>query len=169
MTEKNQHDYGKLERDLTALQRKLLKELQQRLVNVGNVSLDDPTEMIDMATDGEVDFMAAVSAEAGSDTVREIQEALRKVKEGSYGICEDCGTEIPQRRLEARPFATRCIRCKEAQERRMYRSAPRSYVQGHMPSAANLGRSEGEEQPESEADMGDVMRELEDMEVNEMF
>lgn len=169
MTDEKKQDYEELERDLNDLQQRLFRELQQRLVNVGNVSSDDPSEMADMATDGEVDFMAAVSAEAGSDTVREIQEALRKVEEGSYGVCEDCGTDIPKRRLEARPFATRCIKCKEAQERRMYQSAPRSYVHGHVPAAVNLGQSEGEEQPEFETDIGDVMRELEDMEANEMF
>ncbi len=169
MAKKNKNDYEDLERDLNELQQKLFEELQQRIGSVGNVSSDDPTEMMDLATDSEVDFMAAVSAEAGSDTVREIQEALRKVKEGSYGVCEDCGTDIPKRRLEARPFATRCISCKEEQERRMYQFAPRSYVHGHVPSAAGLEESEAGEEAEFDADLGDVMREMEDLEANELF
>ena len=44
----------------------------------------------------------------------EIDEALSRIKAGSYGTCADCGKEIPRERLEALPWAVRCI---EDQER----------------------------------------------------
>jgi len=45
-----------------------------------------------------------------------IQEALRRLEEGEYGICETCGEEIGIARLKARPVTTLCIDCKSIQE-----------------------------------------------------
>lgn len=49
--------------------------------------------------------------------VAEIDNALRRLESGKYGICEDCGRRIPAARLKALPFAYLCIQCKERQER----------------------------------------------------
>jgi DnaK suppressor protein len=46
-----------------------------------------------------------------------IEIALRKIEEGTFGNCEECGEEIAVKRLEARPETGLCIRCKEDQER----------------------------------------------------
>jgi len=45
---------------------------------------------------------------------REIDAALKKMEEGTYGKCESCGQDIPFERLEARPTATLCVTCKQA-------------------------------------------------------
>ena len=45
-----------------------------------------------------------------------IQEALRRLDRGEFGICEDCGEEIGIDRLKARPVTTLCIDCKSTQE-----------------------------------------------------
>jgi DnaK suppressor protein len=45
-----------------------------------------------------------------------IQEALRRLDDGDYGICESCGEEISIARLKARPVTTFCIDCKSVQE-----------------------------------------------------
>ena len=45
-----------------------------------------------------------------------IQEALRRLEDGDYGICESCGEEISIARLKARPVTTFCIDCKSVQE-----------------------------------------------------
>jgi DnaK suppressor protein len=46
-----------------------------------------------------------------------IDNALRKIEEGVFGICETCEEPIGKKRLEARPETNLCIRCKEDQER----------------------------------------------------
>lgn len=54
-----------------------------------------------------------------------IDEALERIGDGSYGVCESCGEEIGVERLNARPVTTLCIQCKaaqEAEERRSNRS-----------------------------------------------
>jgi len=45
-----------------------------------------------------------------------IQEALQRLDNGEYGICEQCGEEIGIERLKARPVTTLCISCKSSQE-----------------------------------------------------
>lgn len=52
----------------------------------------------------------------------QIEKALAKLETGTYGDCESCGESIGYKRLQARPFATLCVHCKEEQE------DPRNYV-----------------------------------------
>jgi DnaK suppressor protein len=53
--------------------------------------------------------------EAGRDSeqLQQIEEALARIAEGKYGICIECGKEIPQARLDAVPWATLCVRDQE--------------------------------------------------------
>ena len=60
--------------------------------------------------------IAMVSREVAE--IAEVEGALRRLKDGSYGQCIDCGEAIPAARLHAYPAAARCIRCQEAAERR---------------------------------------------------
>ncbi len=46
--------------------------------------------------------------------VREARDALRRLDDGTYGICENCATPIPFERLEATPHARRCVSCPDA-------------------------------------------------------
>lgn len=48
--------------------------------------------------------------------ITKIQEALTRIDEGTFGVCEVCGGEISVGRLRARPVTTLCIDCKETQE-----------------------------------------------------
>jgi DnaK suppressor protein len=50
--------------------------------------------------------------------IKKINEALKRMDEGTFGECDECGEDIELRRLEARPTATLCVSCKEEQERR---------------------------------------------------
>ena len=48
--------------------------------------------------------------------LKKISTALKKMEAGDYGICEECGLQIAQRRMEAHPYATACIDCAELEE-----------------------------------------------------
>jgi len=50
--------------------------------------------------------------------IKKIDEALKRIEDGSFGECEACGEDIEIKRLEARPTATLCVSCKEEQERK---------------------------------------------------
>ena len=53
----------------------------------------------------------AVLVTAGSHQLRQIDRAIELLHKGQYGVCEECGKEIPLERLKAVPYATRCIKC----------------------------------------------------------
>jgi DnaK suppressor protein len=48
----------------------------------------------------------------------EVEDALRRIENGSYGQCVECGQTIPEKRLEALPWAARCIKDEERLEQR---------------------------------------------------
>ncbi|MBI5025213.1 MAG: TraR/DksA C4-type zinc finger protein [Nitrospirae bacterium] len=51
------------------------------------------------------------------ENLTKMDESLRKLAEGTYGVCEDCGTEINEKRLKALPFAIYCRDCQEKKEK----------------------------------------------------
>jgi DnaK suppressor protein len=57
--------------------------------------------------------LVAVLRQANAD-LEELDAALGRVEDGSYGVCERCGLPIASARLEARPWARRCLACAQA-------------------------------------------------------
>jgi DnaK suppressor protein len=51
-----------------------------------------------------------------SRLIKKVKNALERIENGNYGSCEFCGEDISDKRLEARPVTTKCIRCKEEEE-----------------------------------------------------
>ncbi len=104
--------------------RKLLLEKKKRLIEEAWKTIEDlggsPQRLPD-PTD-----QAAFESERGFELrirdrerklIKKIDRALARIEEGSYGICEVCGEDIDEKRLEARPEASLCIHCKREQER----------------------------------------------------
>jgi len=58
------------------------------------------------------------------DEFRTLETAWQRLRDGSYGVCADCGSDIGHARLEASPGALRCIQCQERHEK-TYRGEPR--------------------------------------------
>lgn len=88
-------------------------ELTENIVNLGKVSSGDDG---DKAMDEREKAMSVRLQARRNFYRRKIQHALEKIEEGSFGECEECGAEISDERLLARPTATLCIHCKEEQE-----------------------------------------------------
>jgi RNA polymerase-binding transcription factor DksA len=65
----------------------------------------------------ETDRTEAVLSTAREERA-EVLAALARIEDNAYGLCVDCGHEIPQGRLEARPEATRCVACQAKYARR---------------------------------------------------
>ncbi|HEU5280171.1 MAG TPA: TraR/DksA C4-type zinc finger protein [Gaiellaceae bacterium] len=65
--------------------------------------------------DRELDYTLEENAE---HLLAEIDAALKRIEAGTYGICTNCGKQIPEERLEALPWATLCIDCQRDRERR---------------------------------------------------
>lgn len=76
----------------------------------GDVQFDEESGEGDtLAVERERDLALSAQARAA---VEQIDEALAKIKAGTYGQCENCGTTIPEERLEALPYAALCVKCK---------------------------------------------------------
>lgn len=78
--------------------------------------------MADMATDNFDREFTLGLASTEQQTLNAIDVALRKIEEGTYGICEECDKQIPQKRLTAMPYARLCIKCQETEEKNKRRS-----------------------------------------------
>jgi RNA polymerase-binding protein DksA len=61
--------------------------------------------------------MASSLEENSTHVLGEIDGALARIEEGTFGVCQRCGNPIAEERLEALPWATLCIDCKRKQER----------------------------------------------------
>ena len=73
----------------------------------------DPTDRASLETDRN--FTLRVK-DRERKLVAKVKEALVRIEEGSYGICEICEEEISEKRLDARPVTTCCIECKKEEE-----------------------------------------------------
>ncbi len=77
------------------------------------VSFPDPTDQASMEADRNFDLRIR---DRERRLIKKIDQAMARIKEGSFGICESCGGSISSKRLQARPVTTLCIDCKTAQE-----------------------------------------------------
>jgi len=73
--------------------------------------------------DGERDLAQALD-ERETAELRAIDDALERIRQGTYGQCVDCGVDIPTARLHANPTALRCIDCQSRYERAHPMEAP---------------------------------------------
>jgi len=75
------------------------------------------THMADQGTDNFDRELALNLASGRQESIYEIEDAIRRVDDGSYGACELCGNAIERQRLKALPFAKKCMVCQNAAER----------------------------------------------------
>ena len=113
---------GKLVARRTALRGEIAAKLNTQddpsLMGLRNRSADtDDWAVADLETARDV---AEVSRDAAE--LHEVDAALARLKEGSYGMCLECGAPIPFARLDAYPMAARCIACQEHLETAMRRA-----------------------------------------------
>jgi len=73
-------------------------------------------DMVDAALDTAHDELSSQLAEAESRELALIENALERIEDGQYGLCEECDAKIPLARLQALPYATMCIKCQREAE-----------------------------------------------------
>ena len=118
-------DNDHFEKRLLEERAKLVKELQHLDDTVLNKSQRDSSgdlsaysfHMADMGTDSMDREKAFLAASSEGRNLIEVDEALRRLYRGEYGLCQTCGTEIAMKRLEAVPYTTLCLSCKEKEEK----------------------------------------------------
>lgn len=101
-------DLEEIEKTLEKRQGELTKRMEVIDHSLGAPGDDDFEEM---ATEAENDETLEALGHASENEVVQIRLALERVKNGTYGNCAKCGNPIPDDRLEAVPYATRCVSC----------------------------------------------------------
>jgi RNA polymerase-binding protein DksA len=95
----------------TELEQRLAR-LQSRLASIKQeVTQSHSGDSAEQAQERENDEVVDAIGNETAQTIREIQSALIRIEDGTYGICGACGEEIGEGRLQAVPEATRCVNC----------------------------------------------------------
>jgi DnaK suppressor protein len=111
------------EKTLSDLRKRLLERRGtildfQRDVNLSWQTLHEPEKELEETASKETLSRGLEQLDARSQQeIRAIDDALVKMEEGDYGICETCGRQITIKRLRAIPWASQCIQCASMQER----------------------------------------------------
>ena len=100
ITERKQQITARI-KELTAHMRKISDDLDQPL----------PAALEDQAIDLEDDEVLSGIGRANQQEVRLLNDALKRIADGSYGICLKCGDDISPARLDAVPYAVLCRTC----------------------------------------------------------
>ena len=127
---------------LEEMRAQLLHSVQQDLNEVRDASKDEGMDTYDLASDARDKEINLILGDRDREKVQAIDEALGRVNDGSYGICESCEGEIAEARLQALPFTRLCVNCQADREREM--KLPRRFEENR--GARHLGTSDGEDE-----------------------
>ena len=110
--------YEELKRMLVERQREIMNEVQGKIRDA-RAEGSKEREVLDQGESSEVDIQEDIEfalIQMKAETLNKVDAALRRLDEGTYGDCFECGEEISEARLRALPFAVRCKDCEEARE-----------------------------------------------------
>ncbi|UCG53454.1 MAG: TraR/DksA C4-type zinc finger protein [Candidatus Latescibacterota bacterium] len=93
------------------------EEISDRTSNKASGSQGYSNHMADIGSDAMEQEQAFLHASQGTDYLRRLDDALKRIEDGTYGVCEECSSKIPVKRLEAYLAAKLCVDCKSKQEK----------------------------------------------------
>jgi RNA polymerase-binding transcription factor len=106
-----------LRQNLLEMKNKLVAEIDSELKAEREGNKDEGMDTYDLASeerDREINF---ILSDRERVKIKQIDDALVRMDEGTYGVCESCGLEIAEERLEALPFTRLCRDCQQDMER----------------------------------------------------
>ncbi len=107
----------KFKQRLLAKRKELITEVRGSNVGSLEISTDGIQDIADQASSAYTKEFLLSIGDAERRMLKQVDEALHKIRQDTYGLCESCGELISERRLEALPFAKLCITCQEEEER----------------------------------------------------
>ncbi len=98
---------------LLKMKEETIKEISKSLKSGSDIPTNEPSgDIYDQASSERDRELGLLLDDREREKLRNIDEALLKIEEGEYGICEECEEEIPIGRLKIVPFARYCVKCK---------------------------------------------------------
>jgi RNA polymerase-binding transcription factor len=102
---------------LLEMKKQLHKEMQVRVKGETDGVKDEGRDTYDLASDERDREINFILNDREREKLHAIDEALERIKDKSYGICESCEGEIQLGRLKVLPFTRLCVRCQEENEK----------------------------------------------------
>ena len=119
MTRKEKERQERLREILREEKRRLWQELRSEIFRDQeklHAEYDIPRDIGEQSMLDVLSDTGLAVAEILRERLTRMEEAERKLEEGTFGLCEDCGVEIEEERLRVVPYAVRCVRCQERSE-----------------------------------------------------
>lgn len=120
----NKKDLARFKKLIEAERQRVAGQLDSIEEAINDRSANQPSgaqgysnHMADIGSDAMEQEQAFLHASQGAEYLRQLDEALKRIEDGTYGVCEECSGKIPVKRLEAFLAAGLCITCKSEQEK----------------------------------------------------
>ena len=104
-------------RENLVVMRDALVEEQTRTLRNNKEEESEQGDLYDQASSERDRELELILNEMDREKLLDIEDAIERIEEGSYGICEECDGDIAHRRLEVMPFTTVCVQCKSEKEK----------------------------------------------------
>ena len=104
---------------LLALRASLLGDMTQMeddALNDHSRTTSIPTDMAELGSDNSDQDLTFSRLGSDKDALDQIEAAIERIENDTYGRCEECGEQIPKTRLDAIPYAAQCVQCASQQE-----------------------------------------------------
>ncbi|MBI3755829.1 MAG: TraR/DksA family transcriptional regulator [Deltaproteobacteria bacterium] len=124
------------------VKKELLAEVAEKIKNESNTLKFEIGDIYDIASNERERELTLMLGDRDREKLAETDEALERIKSGTYGVCDECGEPIGEARLMALPFTKVCIDCKSKDERE--KGARKRYEE--EPGLAILEKTEAEEE-----------------------
>jgi len=103
---------------LARLREETLKEISKAVKSGSEATTGEPTgDIYDQASSERDRELGLLLNDREREKLRQIDDALVRIEDGEYGVCEECEEDIPLGRLKVMPFARYCVRCQSDMEK----------------------------------------------------
>jgi len=102
---------------LIKMREELVREIARRSRETAVSGVSDIGDILDSVSEERTRELDMILTDREKQKLKQIDDALDRIEENTYGLCEECGVKIPRARLKVVPFAKYCVECKEAIER----------------------------------------------------
>jgi DnaK suppressor protein len=102
---------------LLKMREELVRGIARRSKATAVSGVSDIGDILDSVSEERTRELDMILTDREKQKLKQIDDALDRIEENTYGLCEECGVKIPRARLKVVPFAKYCVECKEAIER----------------------------------------------------
>jgi len=102
---------------LVKMREELVKEIARRSRATTEAGVQDIGDILDSVSEERTRELDMILTDREKRKLQQIDDAIDRIDENLYGLCDECGVKIPKARLKVLPFAKFCVECQEKMER----------------------------------------------------